>query len=108
MKNSVYKINKGINKPIEFKGLKAQYIWYLGIGVILLLIFFAIIYIAGVNMFICLALIALLGTGLFMSVYRLSDTYGEHGLVKKLASRTIPICLIGRTRSIFIQLKEKD
>ena len=32
MANSVYKINKGINKPIEFKGLKAQYIWYLGGG----------------------------------------------------------------------------
>jgi len=27
--SSVYKINKGINKPIEFKGLKAQYIAYL-------------------------------------------------------------------------------
>ncbi|MBC7536286.1 MAG: DUF4133 domain-containing protein, partial [Ferruginibacter sp.] len=25
MSNSVYQINKGINKPIEFKGLKAQY-----------------------------------------------------------------------------------
>jgi hypothetical protein len=32
--NSVYKINKGINKPIEFKGLKAQYIGYLGIGIL--------------------------------------------------------------------------
>src|SRR4029450_6697341 len=27
MSTSVYKINKGINKPIEFKGLKARYIW---------------------------------------------------------------------------------
>ncbi|MEO7488719.1 MAG: DUF4133 domain-containing protein [Ferruginibacter sp.] len=26
MSNSVYQINKGINKSIEFKGLKAQYI----------------------------------------------------------------------------------
>ena len=42
--NSVYKINKGINKPIEFKGLKAQYIGYLGAGVIVLLILFAIFY----------------------------------------------------------------
>lgn len=26
MSNIVYQINKSINKPIEFKGLKAQYI----------------------------------------------------------------------------------
>ncbi|HMT97439.1 MAG TPA: DUF4133 domain-containing protein, partial [Ferruginibacter sp.] len=32
MSNSVYQINKGINRSIEFKGLKAQYIWYLGGG----------------------------------------------------------------------------
>ena len=103
--NSVYKINKGINKPIEFKGLKAQYIWYLGIGVILLLIVFAVLYISGVNMFLCLGIIAILGTLLFMGVYKLSDTYGEHGLVKKLAKRNIPSSLTGKTRKTFIQLK---
>jgi hypothetical protein len=104
--NSVYKINKGINKPIEFKGLKAQYIGYLGIGVILLLIIFAVLYISGINMFVCLGLILLLGTLLFMGVYKLSDTYGEHGLLKKLAKRNIPVSLTGRTRKIFIHLKK--
>lgn len=102
--NSVYKINKGINKPIEFKGLKAQYIGYLGIGVILLLIIFAILYISGVNMFVCLGLIVLLCTLLFIGVYKLSDTYGQYGLLKKLAKRNIPEYLTGRTRKIFIQL----
>lgn len=104
--NSVYKINKGINKPIEFKGLKAQYIGYLGIGVILLLILFAIFYIVGLNVFVCLFLISVLGTLLFMGVYRLSDTYGQHGLLKKMAKRSIPEYVIGRTRSIFIQMKK--
>ncbi|MBK8310919.1 MAG: DUF4133 domain-containing protein [Chitinophagaceae bacterium] len=83
MSNSVYQINKGINKPIEFKGLKAQYIWYLGGGLVVLLILFAIIYIIGVNIFICLALIVWLATALFMYVYKLSRTYGEYGLMKK-------------------------
>lgn len=106
MNNSVYKINKGINKPIEFKGLKAQYIGYLGVGVILLLILFAILYISGVNMFVCLGIIALLGTLLFMGIYKLSDTYGEHGLIKKMASRNIPESVTGRSRRIFIQLKK--
>ncbi|MEO7988601.1 MAG: DUF4133 domain-containing protein [Chryseolinea sp.] len=99
--NSVYKINKGINKPIEFKGLKAQYIGYLGIGVLLLLIVFAVLYISGVNMFVCLAVILLLGTLLFMGIYRLSDTYGQHGLVKKLARRNIPEYVVCRSRKMF-------
>jgi hypothetical protein len=42
-----YQINKGVNRPIEFRGLKAQYIYYLGSGLALLLIAFSVIYIAG-------------------------------------------------------------
>jgi hypothetical protein len=90
MSNSVYHINKGINKPIEFKGLKAQYIWYLGGGLVALLILFAIIYIIGVNVFICLALIVSLSTALFMYVYKLSRTYGEFGLMKTVARKAVP------------------
>ena len=90
MSNSVYQINKGINKPIEFKGLKAQYIWYLGGGLVALLILFAIIYIIGVNVFICLALIVSLSTALFMYIYRLSRTYGEFGLMKKVVRKALP------------------
>src|SRR5690242_575753 len=103
--NSVYKINKGINKPIEFKGLKAQYIGYLGIGVLLLLILFALLYIIGINMFICLAVTLTLGTLLFVVIYRISDCYGQYGLLKKMARRNIPECLKGKTRKLFIQLK---
>lgn len=102
--SSVYKINKGINKPIEFKGLKAQYIAYLAIGLIGLLILFAVLYIIGVNMFVCLALTAMLGTALFMTVYRLSDKYGEHGLLKKMAKRSIPSHLKVCSRKIFLNL----
>ena len=90
MSNSVYQINKGINKPVEFKGLKAQYIWYLGGGLVALLIFFAIVYIIGVPVFICLALVISMATALFMQVYKLSRIYGEHGLMKKVANRSVP------------------
>ena len=47
MASSIYGINKGINKPIEFRGLKAQYIWYLAGGLVGLLVLFAILYISG-------------------------------------------------------------
>ena len=102
--NSVYQINKGINKSIEFKGLKAQYIWYLCGGLVLLLVLFAVVYICGVNVFICLILIAFLGTALFMYVYKLSRTYGEHGLMKKIARKGVPKVI--KNYSI-VQLKKK-
>jgi len=103
--SSVYKINKGINKPIEFKGLKAQYIAYLAIGLIVLLILFAALYIIGVNMFVCLGTTGVLGTALFMTVYRMSDTYGQYGLIKKMAKRSLPVFLKASSRKLFLNLK---
>lgn len=108
MAASVYKINKGINKPIEFKGLKAQYIAYLATGLIGLLILFAVLYIIGVNMFVCLALTAILGALLFMTVYRMSDKYGQHGLLKKMASRSIPDFIRCRSRKSFTELAKQQ
>lgn len=88
--SSVYHINKGINKPIEFKGLKAQYIWWLGGGLVALLILFAVLYICGVNVFFCLFLILSIGLALFLYVYKLSRTYGQYGLMKKMAKKAVP------------------
>jgi hypothetical protein len=102
MSNSVYKINRGINKSIEFKGLKAQYIWYLGGGILILLILFAIIYIMGVNSFVCVGFVLIAGTCLFMYVFRMSATYGEHGLMKKVARRSVPKIIRSNTREHFV------
>jgi hypothetical protein len=102
MSASVYQINKGINKPIEFKGLKAQYIWYLGGGLLALLILFAVLYICGVNSFICLAIIILAGTAFFMHVYRLSHKYGQYGMMKSIAKRSIPKEIKSYSRKVFI------
>ena len=104
MANSVYQINKGINNSIEFRGLKAQYIWYLGGGVIVLLILFAAMYFIGINTFVCLGIIVILGTGLFTYVYKLSNTYGEYGMMKKMARRSIPRLVKSNTRKCFTGL----
>jgi hypothetical protein len=103
---SVYQINKGINKPIEFKGLKAQYIGYLAGGLVILLILFAAMYILGINLFICLFFIVCAGTALFTVVYHLSNKYGQYGLLKKAAKRYIPEYIQFRSRKIFLRLKE--
>ncbi len=103
MSTSIYSINKGINKPIEFRGLKAQYIWYLGGGLLILLILFAILYICGVNTFVCLGLILGLGATLFMYIYKLSHTYGEHGMMKKIAKKGVPKLLKANSRKMFLK-----
>ncbi len=105
MSNSVYQINKGINKSIEFKGLKAQYILYLGGGLAVLLIIFAILYITGFNAFVCVGIILIAGTFLVLKVYALSNKYGEHGMMKKLAQRSVPHTIKSNSRKLFKGLK---
>ncbi|MBN8856244.1 MAG: hypothetical protein BGO55_08775 [Sphingobacteriales bacterium 50-39] len=101
MENSVYSVNKGINVSIEFKGLKAQYIWYLGGGIVGLLILFAALYIAGVNNYICLGIILIAGTGVVTYVYKLSHKYGEYGLMKKAARKKVPSVIRSSSRKPF-------
>ena len=103
MSTSVYTVNKGINKPIEFRGLKAQYIWYLGGGLLVLLILFAVLYICGIHPFVCLAVILLCGALLFLYVGRLSHTYGQYGLMKKMARKSIPRTVRSNSRTVFMK-----
>jgi hypothetical protein len=104
--SSIYHINKGINKPIEFKGLRAQYIAYLAVSLVSLLIGFAVLYICRVSLWIILPLILGLGTALFFTVFRLSRKYGEHGLMKYFAKKQLPDFLQCNSRKVFINLKK--
>ncbi|WP_202703569.1 DUF4133 domain-containing protein [Flavobacterium sp. UGB4466] len=104
MSNSVYQINKGINQSIEFKGLKAQYIWYLGGGVVALLILFAILYIIGLPSLLCVAFIGSSGGFLVYKIYRMSNKYGEYGMMKALARKQIPKCVKVYSRGTFIKI----
>lgn len=102
-----YSINKGVNKSIVFKGLVAQYIWYMGAGMFVLLLLYAALYVAGVNTFISLAIAVCLGAAMIMWIYHLSSSYGEHGLTKALARRSIPKVVKSRSRHLFKQKAAK-
>lgn len=102
MSIAIYTINKGINRPVEFKGFKAQYIWYLGGGLLLLLFLFVILYICGVHPFICLGVIVVIGVALFIYVAKLSHRYGQFGLMKKRAKKALPHKLRSNSRKLFI------
>jgi hypothetical protein len=102
---TVYSINHGVNRSLEFKGIKAQYVIYLALGLVLLLLLFAVFHIAHVNLYVTMAIILPAGGGLVLVVKRLSDRYGEHGLVKHSAARSLPASVQSRSRKIFFQLK---
>jgi hypothetical protein len=88
--SSVYMINKGVNRPIVFRGLKAQYIWWLAIGLSGLLVLFTLLYIAGVSVVICMGFVLCAGLFLFRYVYHMNKRYGEHGMMKRLAQQATP------------------
>lgn len=101
MSNSIYHINKGINKSIEFQGLRAQYIWYFGGMVIILMIVFAVLYIAGAGTIICMTVIGSAGAYLSIKIFAMSKKYGEHGLMKAMAKKQVPKVLKSYTRKLF-------
>lgn len=104
--NTIYEINKGINKPIEFQGLKAQYIVYLAIGLVVLLLAFAIFYIIGLPVYFCVAFTGFSGALLFFMVYRYSHKYGQYGLLKKAAKRHTPVYIRFYSRKVFTHLAQ--
>ena len=93
---SNYNINKGIGRTVEFKGLKAQYLFIFAGGLLGTLIFVMIMYMAGVNSYICL----LLGAGgaslIVWQTFSLNKKYGEHGLMKIGARKRHPRYIICR------------
>jgi len=101
-----YDINKGVNRQIEFRGLKGQYIYILAIGLAVLLVGFAIMYIAGVPVFLLLPIVVSVGSGLFVVVYRLSSKYGAHGLMKAMAHRQVPSAILSRSVKQLTRMKD--
>ena len=105
---TVYEINKGINRSIEFKGIKAQYITWLAIGMVLLLIVFATLYACGLSIYLCLGIIVPAAAALIGVVQHISRTYGQHGLVKRIAARRLPSSVQCHSRRPFISLKSPN
>jgi hypothetical protein len=91
-----FNINKGIGRSVEFKGLKAQYLFIFAGGLLGTLILVMILYMAGVNSYICL----LLGAGgaslIVWQTSSLNKKYGEHGLMKIGARKRHPRYIICR------------
>jgi len=104
---TTYEVNKGINRSITYKGVKSQYIVYLAIGLVLLMLLFAGLYGLGCPVYGCVAVVIPCGGVLIGTVQHISKTYGEFGLLKKGAQKRLPPAIISRSRKVFIQLKSQ-
>jgi hypothetical protein len=104
MKN--FTINKGVNKPMEFKGFQAQYIAYMGIGLLGVLVLFTTFYLTGIPMLINAIICGLAFAALYSKVYALNRTYGAYGMMKKMALRQVPSAIKLRDRRFLLNLKK--
>jgi hypothetical protein len=91
-----YNINKGIGTTVEFKGLKAQYLFIFAGGLLGTLILVMILYMAGINSYICLFLGAGGASLIVWQTFSLNKKYGEYGLMKISAKKRHPRYIICR------------
>ena len=93
---NTYNINKGIGRTVEFKGLKAQYLFIFAGGLLGMLVLVMILYMIGINSYICLFLGVGGGSTIVWKTFSLNKKYGEHGLMKIGARKRHPRYIICR------------
>jgi len=93
-----FNVNKGIGKPAEFRGLQSQYLFIFAGGLLAVFVVFVIMYMAGVNQWICILFGAKSATILVWLSFTLNRKYGAHGLMKLQARMYHPRYLINRLR----------
>ena len=102
-----YPVNKGIGRPVEFKGLKAQYLFLFAGGLLTVFILFVILYMAGVSQWVCIGTGVASASAIVWFTFRLNAKYGEHGLMKLGAVRIRPRYLLHRRRVCHMLRRKK-
>jgi len=89
-------INKGVNKPAEFKGLQSQYLFIFAGGLLGTFVIFIIMYLAGINQWVCIFTGLVLAFVVVWMTFSLNRKFGRFGLMKVQATRTFPRRIINR------------
>lgn len=103
-----YPVNKGIGRSVEFKGLKAQYLFIFVGGLLALFVLFVILYMIGIDQWICIGFGVVSASVLVWQTFALNARYGEHGLMKLGATKSHPRYLINRRRISRLIKKRKE
>ena len=105
-----YPVNKGIGRSVEFKGLKAQYLFIFCGGLLALFVLFVILYMIGIDQWFCIGFGGGAGPALSSTSFALNARYGEHGLMKLGAARSHPRYILNRRKisRLFNRKKQKN
>ena len=93
-----YAINKGIGRSVEYKGLKAQYLFIFAGGLLAMFVVFVIMYIVGISQWICIGFGVIATSVLVWLTFHLNAKYGQYGLMKYAAVKYHPRYIINRLR----------
>jgi conjugal transfer protein traF len=93
-----FEINKGIGRNVEFKGLESQYLFVFAAGLLAVFVVFVILYMAGVNQWVCIGFGVVAATLLVWLTFRLNARYGTHGLMKAAARKRHPRYVLNRLK----------
>ena len=93
-----YAINKGIGRSVEYKGLKAQYLFIFAGGLLALFVVYVIMYISGVSQWFCIGFGVTAASALVWLTFHLNAKYGQYGLMKLAAVKYHPRYIINHLR----------
>ena len=91
-----WEINKGVGRTVEFKGLKAQYLFLFAGGLLAVFILVVVLYLCGVSQMLCLVIGVVSATIIVWQTFTMNRKYGQYGLMKKGAVRMHPRYLVNR------------
>ena len=89
-----WEINKGVGRTVEFKGLKAQYLFLFAGGLLAVFFLVVILYLCGVSQIACLVIGVVGATLVVWQTFAMNRKYGQYGLMKKEAVRMHPRYLL--------------
>lgn len=83
-----YTINKGVNRPLDFYGLKETYIFYFVGGLLCaILVYFLLQFLSN---WVAIPAALVVAAASYFVTYYLNNKYGANGLSKRLAQNACP------------------
>lgn len=90
-----YRRNTARHRVLSLR-LKSQYLFIFAGGLLALFVLFIIMYMVGINQWVCIIFGVTSATLLVWLTFRLNEKYGTHGLMKLSARKSHPFHIINR------------
>lgn len=93
-----YTINKGVGREIEFRGLRARYLFVFAGGLLGVFLLIVALSLSGAGQWTCVGVGTVTATALVWGTYQLNNRYGSYGLMKRFAASRHPRRIIHRRK----------